>query len=202
MSLKIKRMTPGAILKAASRPTGLAMGLISVTCVFAIILLVPWSQYALAVILGLGLVALVAILTLHTLALTRWAAYLEQLLLAQNREWRPVGKSVARFDAYAHAADLNVGRIAMLQAKLEGRLSELEGALTHQREIEARLVELELGLDRAAVRMSDLERGLEVSKPNVVTVEPKALKLAERRKISPQTSELRNEASERLRENT
>ena len=36
---------------------------------------------------------------------------------------------IARLDLYVHAADLNVGRIAMLQTKLEARISELERGL-------------------------------------------------------------------------
>ena len=58
---------------------GIVMGLVGLACIFAIMLLVPWSQFALAGILGLGLAALFALLTLHTLALTAWPGYLEQI---------------------------------------------------------------------------------------------------------------------------
>ena len=55
MGLTIKGMRPGVLFRAACRPTGIVMGLVGLACIFAIMLLVPWSQYALAGILGPGI---------------------------------------------------------------------------------------------------------------------------------------------------
>ena len=79
----------------------------------------------------------------------------------------PIVKSVERFDTYAHAADLNVGRIAMLQTKLEGPNWELERRLAGQEKLTRGFL---MSNWDWTVRdtISEIERDVEQSKPALV----------------------------------
>ena len=104
--------------RAMSRPKGIVLIIAVATCVAAVLWLVPSDQYALALIVGLGIGAFLAVLMWHNQQLTRWVRYLEQNLRGTGLEAQRISKSITRLEAYTHAADLNVGRIAALQAKL------------------------------------------------------------------------------------
>src|SRR5882672_6998109 len=131
------------LVRVLCRPKGLALIFSAAACAAAVIWLVPQDQYPLAAVLIIGLGAPLLVITIHSLALTRWTGRLQKTIEYRSSGLRPLSEAVARLEAYTHASDLNVARIATLQNSLEARFEKLSDELRELNKFGPYLRELE-----------------------------------------------------------
>jgi hypothetical protein len=150
------------------RPKGFALFVSIALYAIAVVLLVPPEQYVLACVIYLGVSIPLGILLLHGRALTRWNSRLEQRTNKCLAKISPLAESIRahkssikKLDAYSHAADLNVGRIAALQNSLQERFDAFQNQTTQTKFQTEVLTEQMNEHNRSEQRLGALVAGLE-----------------------------------------